>query len=168
MDINLLNDGDTCVTIDDAGHIHTTGIKINKIMEIKSDIETKVEEEKEMKILNIYMDKMLVKIDREYREKREEILKSDEIKNKVENFRKELEKEYKIYAGINLDIANKTEETLKLINELEEETAKKEKELKEKIREVEVQLEITETYEQKIDVLVNYEILDKKTKRLII
>lgn len=134
------------------------------------DIETlQNKEEKEMKLLKIYQERKLEQIDKNYEQMREAIVKDDEFMKKVEEFEKALKAEYKeIYEDITVSISAKTEDTQKKLDILRKERDDAKEELSKKYVEIEAQLDICETYEQKIDVLVSYGVLDKKTKVLTI
>lgn len=131
--------------------------------------EEKVEEKKEesgMDLLEIYINRKIKEIKEEYKTKKLELIKDDEIDKKVRALKEELNDQYKMYIDINIiasDYTKETKEQLKLFDEQEKADIK---EFDEKMAEVEAQLEMCETYEQRIDILTSYGIIDKKTKQL--
>ena len=124
-------------------------------------------EGKEMDLLKIYIARKVKEIKEEYKAKRLEITKDDEIAKKVQTLRTELNNQYNgKYIDINIVASDYTVDTkvqLKLIDEAENAAIK---EFDERMAEVEAQIEICETYEQRIDILTSYNIIDKKTKQL--
>lgn len=124
-------------------------------------------EENTMELLKIYIDRKIKEIKEESGTKKLEIVKDDEIDKKVKALKDELNEQYNgIYVDINVvcyEYTKETKEQLKLVDEQEKAAIK---EFDEKMAEVEAQLKLCETYEQKMDILASYSIIDKKTKQL--
>ena len=121
----------------------------------------------EMEILEIYEKRKSDKLWSKLKEAKEKIIKADEITKRVAEFKEKLEEDYNMYVGVDLNIGTLTKES-------EEEIAKAEYEhdvelhaLKEGIKEIKAQLGICENYEQKMNILIAYGIIDKKTKQIL-
>lgn len=133
----------------------------------------KDEKEKcEMEINNLmktYYEMKEIEIEKEYYEKKEKIKSEDKIQDLIQEFKTNL-CQYTDCSieDINISIDNEcyTKETVEMVNELRKERDETISQLKNKCKEVKSLLEITDTYEQKIDILVAYDILDKKTKKI--
>lgn len=121
----------------------------------------------EMKILEIYEKRKADKLWAELKEAKEKIIKADEITKRVAEFKEKLEEDYKMYVGVDLSIGTLTKESEEEIAKAEHEHDVEIQALKERVKEIRAQLEICENYEQKIDILVAYEIINKKTKQIL-
>lgn len=122
------------------------------------------------KILNIYEDIEIVKIRKKYDEKCEKV-ESESVESKIakkvrEYAQKELKKAFPNYDESKESIItvtfNITDETRTKIEELHKERRKEQKELDEKIQEINAILEIAETFEQKMQTLLAYDVVDNK------
>jgi hypothetical protein len=123
-------------------------------------------------VLNIYRENQLEKINNETRKESEKIRKESEIGKIVDKLQKQAEKELEKIA---LDCKEKTIETIKIfysdtkeikdaIDKAYEERNEKEQKLSDTLKEVEALLDNCETYEQKMDILEAYNIVDKDWK----
>lgn len=122
-------------------------------------------------ILKIYEKNQLKKIDNEKAEKIEKIKNESQIGKIVSNLKKQADKELSkiiedydknenvINIDFELDPITK-KKTHKIVNEAFDKIGN----LKNRIEEVKSLLNITENYEQKIEILKNYKILDEKGK----
>lgn len=134
----------------------------------------KKKEGKDMKILNIYEDKMASKINEEFNVNKDKITKNDKnlkeyykIVESVENYNKELKKldinhEVTMYK-INDLLTQKSKDEIEKIEEIRKE---KLNELDTLLQEVKARIELSETEESKIEVLKLYEILDATTGKI--
>ena len=120
-----------------------------------------------MKILEIYSRRIIKEIDNELTEKIKEINSEDNVRKILQ------ETENQLNVLLNRDETNPIilrcdvnceEKTSKAIAVVQEERDVKERQLNELIEEIKAQLEITETYEQKMDILVRYGILNEQWK----
>ena len=123
--------------------------------------------EKYMKILEIYSRRIIKEIDNELTEKIKEINSEDNVRKILQ------EAENQLNVLLNRDETNPIilrcdvnceEKTSKAIAVFQEERDEKERQLNELLTEIKAQLEITETYEQKMDILVRYGILNEQWK----
>ena len=121
----------------------------------------------EMEILDIWTERKKLENNREMAEKKKEIQKKDEISIKIKEFEEKIKKEYDMYLGIELKTGTLTKESIEKLAQIEQEHKDKEYEITNKKEEILAQLEICETYEQKIDILIAYGIIDKKTKQIL-
>ena len=122
------------------------------------------------KILNIYEDIETLKIRKKYDEKCEKV-ESESVESKIaekvrEYAQKELKKAFPDYdeskESIIAVVFNITDETKTKIEELHKERRKEQEKLDKKIQEINAILEIAETFEQKMDILKAYNVVDKK------
>lgn len=121
------------------------------------------EEQKMLKILELYENKQSQLIRNDYYSKMEEIQKNDVVSVIIEEMKKQLEavipeKMEKIEIAQDLY----SDETDKLLEDLEKEKNKKLDELHQKIQYIKALLELAPGYEEKIKILRDYEIIDKK------
>ena len=132
-------------------------------------LENNESEEFKMEILDIYRNRKLEKISSDHIKKQEEIRKNDifaklasEYNSQVKAlFKNEFNEEYTLG-----DISPKVEsfETKEKLEKAYIEFINEKEKLEETIQEVKAQLEIAETYETKIKILKNYNILNKEGK----
>lgn len=124
-------------------------------------------EENYMKILEIYSRRIIKEIDNELTEKIKEINSEDNVRKILQ------EAENQLNVLLNRDETNPIilrcdvnceEKTSRAIVVVQEERDEKERQLNELLMEINAQLEITETYEQKMDILVRYGILNEQWK----
>ena len=116
-----------------------------------------------MKILDIYKDNRVEEINQKYSKEREEILEKDEIVKDIQKINKKIAKTD--FKPISYE-TRMTEETQKLLNDNEATRKEEIVKIDDLVEEVTAQLELCETYEQKIQVLINYGIIDKETKKV--
>ena len=124
-----------------------------------------IKEENEMyKILDIYETKQKTKINNIYNERIESLIEDDEIQKII----KEMENQVRTVAGERADgycfayPGLYEERTAKAIKELEQERDQKVKELRNKIIDIKALAELAPNYEEKLKILRDYEIIDKK------
>ena len=122
-------------------------------------------------ILDIYKKRKRDLIEKEYNSVINKMFLEGYIEKLKENIMEQILKDYpdfKEMVDIKLTVfatGKGEEEIIKPARKKEEQSFMK---LDKLIAEVKAQLSLAETYEQKIDVLVRYEILDKKTKKIAI
>ena len=122
-------------------------------------------EENEMyKILDIYETRQRAKINDIYNERIESLIEDDEIQKII----KEMENQIRTVAGERAEgycfayPGLYEERTAKAIKELEQERDQKVKELRNKIIDIKALAELAPNYEEKLKILRDYEIMDKK------
>ena len=120
-----------------------------------------------MEILEIYEKRKSDKLWSELKETKEKIIKADEITKRVAEFKEKLEEDYKMYVSVDLNIGALTKESEEEIAKAEHEHDVEIQALKERVKEIRAQLQICENYEQKMNILITYEIIDKKTKQIL-
>ena len=122
------------------------------------------EENKMYKILDIYETKQRTKINNIYNERIESLIEDDEIQKII----KEMENQVRTIAGERAEgycfayPGLYEERTAKAIKELEQERDQKVKELRNKIIDIKALGELAPNYEEKLKILRDYEIIDKK------
>lgn len=135
-----------------------------------SPIKNKKEEKNYMKILEIYKKRRLEEISEKYKNERQEIQDKDAFKIIIDKSNKELIKAYEAegFKGIytTLSFWDTTETTKKAIDILEEKRKEEEYQLLDLIEEIESRLMIAETYDQKMDILKIYNIIDNERNRI--
>ena len=121
------------------------------------------EEKKEMELLDLYFIRKRDELEVKYHEKREKIKRKDVMYTEVMDLRKK----YAHIAEFNIYVTN----CYKFSTEIETEIIKNDREFDKKLdelycqqREIEAQLDICETYEQKMNVLKIYNVVDEKGK----
>lgn len=124
-----------------------------------------IKEENEMyKILDIYETRQRAKINDTYNERIKSIIEDDEIQKII----KEMENQVRTVAGERAEgycfayPGLYEERTAKAIKELEQERDQKVKELRNKIIDIKALAELAPNYEEKLKILRDYEIIDKK------
>ena len=140
---------------------NTTKIKVDSIVQ-RSEIYEKGETSL-MKILDIYKENREKELRYTHDTATEVISNNDEILKEINKINKKLIKAELPPIMTGGRITKETQELLDNNNKLFEEAMVK---LEKYIAEVKAQLELCETYEQKIQVLINYDIIDKETKKV--
>ncbi len=135
------------------------------------DYNTEKEIKKEMKILDVYKEKKLKQINKEYLNKIEEVIEQDEIQNIIKEMKNQiktiLENEGNSSSIEINNIKVYTKETTEKIEKLKNERDAKNEEVFETIEVINSLFELTQDYEERIKILINYNILDKKNKLVI-
>lgn len=116
-----------------------------------------------MKILDIYKENREKELRNAHDTAVEAISNNDEILKEINKINKKLIKAELPPISTSGRITKETQELLDNNNKLFEEAMVN---LEKYIAEVKAQLELCETYEQKIQVLINYDIIDKETKKV--
>lgn len=124
-------------------------------------------EKKEVEILDLYKDRKRKQIRTKYLEQRKEIIGNDEnvkiLRDALEKLKDKIEEVKKNCLHFTeADII--TKETLEKLTELDKLEENETLELYKEVEEITSLLELAENYEQKIKILKNYDILDKKGK----
>lgn len=121
------------------------------------------EEKKEMELLELYFKRKRDDLEVKYNEKREKIKRKDVMYTEVMDLRKK----YAHIAEFNIYVTN----SYKFSTEIETEIIKNDREYDKKLdelfcqlQEIKAQLDICETYEQKMNVLKIYNVVDEKGK----
>lgn len=145
----------------------------NSMKDLKEYEQEKELEEKNMStILNIYKERKLDKIDKEYDEKITKLRKEDEIQQVIEEMQNQVNvilnnddpdnaREY------TFDCPMYTNKTVKQENELLEEKSKEIKQLNGTIQEIKALFELTTDYTERMKILKNYNVVDKNGKLVI-
>ena len=143
------------------------GIVLEKMEKEILKLNDKVKEEKEMQILDLYEERKRKAIEKEYAEAKEIARKDDEIQkiiiemtNQV-NTILENQGSTAIYEFKPSLVTAKTQERLDM---LEKGKDKEIEELRSTLREISALFELTDDYNERIKILKNYDILDKKGK----
>lgn len=143
------------------------GIVLEKMEKKILKLNDKVKEEKEMQILDLYEGKKIKAIEKEYAEAKEIARKDDEIQkiiiemtNQV-NTILENQGSTAIYEFKPSLVTAKTQERLDM---LEKGKDKEIEELRSTLDEIRALFELTDDYNERIKILKNYDILDKKGK----
>ena len=118
-------------------------------------------------ILNTYFFDMKNLARQEYEYEKEQIIKKDEIQKILINAQTKLEKIFKeegrnLYRYISFDKELMTEGTKEKLRKAEEEYNEKIEHHNLTLKEVDGILELTDTYEQKLEILKKYDILDEE------
>lgn len=131
------------------------------------DKEIKYKGENEMELLEIYKNRKMEEIEKECKENIKKLEWKDEINLEIKEFEILIKQKYDLKDfEILSNTSTFTDETTFKIHKEEDNMTNKKRELRDLISEVEAQIKLCETYEQKIDVLVNYGVIDKKTKKV--
>jgi len=143
------------------------GIVLEKMEKEILKLNDKVKEEKEMQILDLYEERKRKAIEKEYAEAKEIARKDDEIQkiiiemtNQV-NTILENQGSTAIYEFKPSLVTAKTQERLDM---LEKGKGKEIEELRSTLDEIRALFELTDDYNERIKILKNYDILDKKGK----
>ena len=121
----------------------------------------------EMEILEIWKSRKVAEIHREMEEAKKEINKRDEIVERVKELEATLTEEYSMFTKITLETDSLTQESEEKLEEIERNHKTKHCKIIDKVDEIKAQLEICENYEQKMNILIAYGIIDKKTKQIL-
>lgn len=128
-------------------------------------------EEKDMlKILEIYKEKQTKVIEQKYDSKLKELEENDPIAIWIEQSNNDLRQLFNddtVYIEIHKNsypADNLTEETLKEKKEIIETIRKEKRKLCDTIAEIEALMDLAPNYEEKMKILMNYDIVDKKGK----
>lgn len=159
-----------CDQITEYESIPTTSDLYEKFIEWRKENKKNKGENKMEKILELYRKNEIAKIDKHYNELLQEERDNSTIGKIVKKLREQSEKELKkVYTDSYYEMKYKINITFDNTPELEEAIKKlidkRDEELeilKDRIEEIKALTEITETYEQKIDILKNYGILNKE------
>lgn len=155
-------------------YISTTDILGSRI----SALEEKINEEDEMdiaercrKIMKLWSRDRKVKIDVELENKKQELINNDECVKILKEAQARMREIFKQERDNKVDVVFMyekyiTNETNKKLNAATEEYSKKYFEMENTCKEVEAMLEIAETYEQAIEILKDYDVINKKTGRI--
>lgn len=117
------------------------------------------------KILEIYKDKKVKEIEQKYDEQLKELEENDPVKvylKQAEETIKEMLNVEDITLCINSPYVGLTQETIDAKNKIIETIRNGKREIDDKIKEIEALLELAPGYEEKIKILRDYEIIDKK------
>lgn len=127
----------------------------------------KVKEEKEMNILEIYKERKIKTLEKEFSEAKKAAIKEDEIQkiiiemtNQVNTILENEDSDTRYESHPNL-YTSKTEAKL---NELNDKYHEQIEELRSTLDEIRALFELTDDYNERIKILKNYDILDKKGK----
>lgn len=121
------------------------------------------------KILNLYEERKLERIDKKSKEEKNEIISQDVFYNLTESYKKqflelfknEFKKEYKDFFSLPSVYTDETNQKLKELNtKMDAEIF----ELHERIQEVETRLSIVNDYDEAVKILKKYNILDREGK----
>ena len=135
---------------------------------MKEDFNKIKEEQKMYKILELYESKQRQLIMNEYYKKKEEIKEDDTVTIILEQLKGQLEAIIPEKMS-RLDISNNvySDETDKLLEDLEKEKDKKLDELYQKLEEIKALLQLSPDYQESLKILRDYEIIDKKKNILL-
>lgn len=158
---------DSTATLKISPYDVSTSIKSYNLEGIKESINKINKEEKEMKILDLYEERKRKAIEKEYAEAKEIARKDDEIQkiiiemtNQV-NTILENQGSTAIYEFKPSLVTAKTQERFEM---LEKGKDKEIEELRSTLEEIRALFELTDDYNERIKILKNYDILDKKGK----
>lgn len=143
------------------------GIVLEKMEKEILKLNDKVKEEKEMNILEIYEKRKVKALEKEYAEAKEIARKDDEIQkiiiemtNQVNTILENEDSDTRYESHPNL-YTSKTEAKLNKLNDKYHEQIE---ELRSTLDEIRALFELTDDYNERIKILKNYDILDKKGK----
>lgn len=155
-DESLLNETFTTITLD-----------ANKLKKVKIKIDKINKEEKEMNILEIYKERKIKTLEKEFSEAKKAAIEEDEIQkiiiemtNQVNTILENEDSDTRYESHPNL-YTSKTEAKL---NELNDKYHEQIEELRSTLDEIRALFELTDDYNERIKILKNYDILDKKGK----
>lgn len=126
-------------------------------------------EKNNMKILDIYKERKEKELREEYENQKEEILNQDTIQNIINEMQDQvnaiLEDEDRDFAKLEVNRKELiTEETRKKIKDLQNESDKKDDELRSTLEEIRALFELTEDYTERMEILKKYDIIGKDGK----
>lgn len=122
------------------------------------------------KILEIYKEKQTKIIEHEYDKQLEEIEQNDPVKGyleQVEKTLKEMLNTNMLSINLKTDVIELTPETTEKRNEIIKIIRDEKQKLEDKIHEIEALLDLAPNYEEKIQILRDYGIMDKKTNKIL-
>ena len=145
---------------------NSTGISIDSTCLTTTKKINKEEKEEDMfKILEIYKDKKTKEIEEKYNKEIKELEENDEAQvfiMQAEETLKSILHTETLKICVNSDVVIFTEETWKKRNEIFDTIREEKNKLNTKIKEISALLELAPSYEEKIKILRDYEIMDKK------
>lgn len=131
-----------------------------------TNTEIKEKENKKMeKILEIYEDKKIKEIEQKYDKQLIEVVNNDPITvyvKQAEEALKEMLKTEKLTIIVDTDVVQWTQETREKRDEIIETIQKEKQKLNQQIVEIEALLELAPNYEEKVQILKDYGIMDRK------
>jgi len=143
------------------------GIVLEKMEKEILKLNDKVKEEKEMNILEIYKERKIKTLEKEFSEAKKVAIEEDEIQkiiiemtNQVNTILENEDSDTRYESHPNL-YTSKTEAKL---NELNDKYHEQIEELRSTLDEIRALFELTDDYNERIKILKNYNILDKKGK----
>ena len=143
------------------------GIVLEKMEKEILKLNDKVKEEKEMDILEIYKERKIKTLEKEFSEAKKVAIEEDEIQkiiiemtNQVNTILENEDSDTRYESHPNL-YTSKTEAKL---NELNDKYHEQIEELRSTLDEIRALFELTDDYNERIKILKNYDILDKKGK----
>lgn len=144
-----------------------TSIVLDEMEKNLLKLKNKVKEEKEMNILEIYKERKIKILEKEFSEAKKAAIEEDEIQkiiiemtNQVNTILENEGSDTRYESHPNL-YASKTEAKL---NELNDKYHEQIEELRSTLEEIRALFELTDDYNERIKILKNYDILDKKGK----
>lgn len=154
----------------DASNINVSdykGIVLEKMEKEILKLNDKVKEEKEMNILEIYKERKIKTLEKEFSEAKKVAIEEDEIQkiiiemtNQVNTILENEDSDTRYESHPNL-YTSKTEAKLNKLNDKYHEQIE---ELRSTLDEIRALFELTDDYNERIKILKNYDILDKKGK----
>lgn len=121
-----------------------------------------------LKLLEIYKEKQTIEIESKYDEQLENLRKEDPVTVLKEQFEAaikellELKGEERVAISVTSPVVELTPETIEKQREIANIIREEKKKINRKIEEIEALLELAPNYEEKIKILRDYEIIDKK------
>lgn len=128
-------------------------------------VETNKEEDKMLKILEIYEEKKVAEIERKYDKQLEELEVNDPVTvyvKQAEDTLKEMLNTENLRLIVNGDVLEYTQETINKRQEIINTIKNEKRTLKDQISEIEALLELAPNYEEKVQILKDYGIMDEK------
>lgn len=123
------------------------------------------EKDKMLKILEIYEEKKVAEIERKYDKQLEELEANDPVTvcvKQAEDTLKEMLNTENLRLIVNGDVLEYTQETIDKRKEIINTIKNEKRTLKDQISEIEALLELAPNYEEKVQILKDYGIMDKK------
>ena len=123
-----------------------------------------LEKENKMNILDVYFENEQEKNDEKFEKMKEKAMKKDIVYKEVVD----LKNKYRGVSGIDISISTRayqpSDEVIKELSKLYDKRDARDKELRALEKEIRAQLDICETYEQKMNVLKAYGVVDEQGK----
>lgn len=158
---------DSTATLKISPYDVSTSIKSYNLEGIKESINKINKEEKEMKILDLYKERKIKTLEKEFSEAKKVAIEEDEIQkiiiemtNQVNTILENEDSDTRYESHPNL-YTSKTEAKLNKLNDKYHEQIE---ELRSTLDEIRALFELTDDYNERIKILKNYDILDKKGK----